>query len=154
MEISFVKSQIVIPTLYQIGLCTDASVNLVTGTGLSESQFIYDRQIDGPALGWFQMEPATHDDCWVNFLAYRPELASKIRLVAGKQNPTADDLVTNRPYAAAMCRVKYLRSPLALPAADDPVALCLYWRGVYNTALGKGRVDSQHVKYFRQAIEA
>lgn len=43
-------------------LCSDAAVNLLLGTAAQESEFgKYIRQIRGPALGVFQMEPATFD---------------------------------------------------------------------------------------------
>src|SRR5258708_26545125 len=43
----------------------------------------------GPAVGLFQMEPTTHDDCWTNFLNFRPVLAGKVKqtLEAGQEAP-------------------------------------------------------------------
>jgi hypothetical protein len=36
-----------------------------------ESQLEYTRQIGGgPALGYFQMKPETHDGCWTNTINY------------------------------------------------------------------------------------
>ena len=48
---------------------------LLTGSGTAavESRMgTYLRQIGGPALGIWQVEPATHLDCWDNWLDYRP----------------------------------------------------------------------------------
>jgi hypothetical protein len=44
----------------------------------------------------------------------------------------------NDCYAAAMCRVRYLRAPGALPAANDINAMANYWKQNYNTPQGKG----------------
>jgi hypothetical protein len=47
----------------------------------------------------------------------------------------------NHFYAAAMCRVFYLRVPERLPQADDSAAMARYWKRYYNTHLGKGTVE-------------
>jgi hypothetical protein len=117
-----------------------AAEQLVLGTAIQESLLVHRRQLgNGPAVGLFQMEPATHDDCWVNFLDFRPGLANLVRatLAAGEQ-PVASTMVNNDRYAAAMCRVRYLRAPGALPAADDVAAIAGYWKLHYNTPLGAG----------------
>ena len=117
-----------------------AAEQLVLGTGVQESLLNAREQSGGgPALGLFQMEPATHDDCWANFLNFRKPLADKVRqtLDAG-QDPVAATLKVNDRYAAAMCRVRYLRAPAAMPPADDVDALAAYWKQHYNTPLGAG----------------
>jgi hypothetical protein len=62
------------PVLRQLGLDEyrmQAAEELLLGTALQESGLIYRRQLNnGPALGLFQMEPATHDDIWADFLTY------------------------------------------------------------------------------------
>ena len=152
--LSKIKWGLIAPTIKQIGLYSDTALNLVTGTGLVESGYRVTSQIGcGPALGWFQMEPATHDDCWWNFLRYRPELARAVSALCHDEEPSASLLQSNPAYAAAMCRVKYLRSPLPLPK-NTAFNLCQYWKQVYNTPLGKGQVDAQHISLFQEAIDA
>ena len=168
MNISEIKHQIIAPTLKEIGLYSDTALDLVTGTGLVESGFRVTVQSGGgPALGWFQMEPATYHDIWENYLRYRTELGQKIlQLISGNQKysslspgkqtssaPPSLDLTNNPAFSAAMCRVKYLRSPLPLPK-NTAFNLCQYWKQVYNTPLGKGQVDDQHVALFQAAIDA
>jgi hypothetical protein len=116
-----------------------ASEQLVLGTGIQESLLQFRQQIGGPALGLFQMEPATHDDCWENFLRFRDSIAAKVRqtLDAG-QRPVADTIKVNDRYAAAMCRIRYLRVSAPMPAANDIQALAAYWKQHYNTPLGAG----------------
>lgn len=90
----------------------------------------YRHQVGGPALGIFQMEPATHDDCWTNFIVYRPELRDWLHSLSFTH--TAQDLVDNDPYAIAMARVRYERAPGALPSATDLHAMFEYYKQNYN----------------------
>jgi hypothetical protein len=112
----------------------------VPGTTTQKKVLIHRQQLGGgPALGLFQMEPATHDDCWNNYLNFRSGLANKVRstLEAG-QAPVAQTLKVNDRYAAAMCRVRYMRVAQALPNQDDITAIADYWKQHYNTPLGAG----------------
>jgi hypothetical protein len=120
-----------------------AAEQLLLGTAIQESLLVHRRQLgNGPARGLFQMEPATHDDCWANFLKFRAPLAARVRLTldAGQQ-AAARTMEVNDRYAAAMCRVRYLRVPAAMPAADDIEAMANYWKQHYNTPLGAGTPD-------------
>lgn len=153
-NLSQIKHTIIRPVLDAIHLGGAAAVNLVTGTGLVESGFIHDRQIGGPALGWFQMEPATHDDIWLNFLRYRPNLANRILAASGLTGlPGAERLVENRAYSVCMCRAQYLRTPERLPSATDAAALSAYHKRYYNTALGKADA-SANTPLFQRVIDA
>src|SRR6201993_1087860 len=109
------------PALITLGSGSRAAEQLVLGTGIQESLLILRQQLGGgPALGLFQMEPATHDDCWNNFLNFRPTLAAKIKqTLQPGQKPVAGTLKVNDRYAAAMCRVRYMRASAALPNQDD-----------------------------------
>ena len=117
-----------------------AAEQLLLGTAIQESLLIHRQQLGGgPALGLFQMETATHDDCWSNYLKFRSDLANRVKqtLEAGQQ-PLAAIMKVNDRYAAAMCRIRYLRAPGALPAANDTAAMANYWKEHYNTPLGAG----------------
>ena len=153
MSLSQIKKKAIAPTLDLIGLGGDAAVNLITGTGLVESGYKYTRQINGPALSWFQIEPATHDDCWENYLRYHPALAEKIRGLIYGLTPSAHMLSNNARYAVAMCRVKYLRVPEPLPDANDAAGMSAYHKKYYNTALGKAN-ETQNFPLFQEAIDA
>ena len=122
----------------------EAAAELVYRTGLAESGYRTREQYDGgPARGFWQMEPATEYDIHDNFLAYRPELAALVDSF-GEPNP-----LTNDEYAAAMCRVHYMRVPDPLPPADDLLGQAAYWKAHYNTPLGKGTM-----KHFIATVEA
>jgi hypothetical protein len=126
-----------------------ASEQLVLGTGIQESLLVHRRQLGGgPALGLFQMEPATHDDCWTNFLTFRSELAQNVaRTLNTGEQLVAATMVSNDRYAAAMCRVRYLRAPAALPAANDLRSIAEYWKRHYNTPAGRGTPEEFLAKW-------
>lgn len=156
LDLAQFKALLVRPVLAQIGLAGAAAVPLVTGTALVESGLVWLRQNGGgPALGLWQMEPATHDDCWRNFLAFRPALAAAVRRIGGVDAGvgSAGLLVGNLAYACAMARVVYARAPNPLPAGTDSVGLSAYHKQFYNTPLGAA--DSQrNAALFAQAIAA
>ncbi len=128
------------PALRAIGLCSPAAERLLLGTALTESGLRRLHQVDGPALGIFQIEPATHADVWANYLAYRENLASRVASLASEQ-PRLDQLVWNLAYATAIARLIYYRRPEPLPAADDLAGLARYWKAHFNTALGAGSAE-------------
>ena len=146
------RMNVVRPVLEAISGHSMAAENLVLGTALQESNLHYLRQLaEGPARGLFQMEPATHDDIWDNYLAYRNELAGQVSafLVPGRDR--VEQLVWNLGYACAMCRVHYQRVPEPLPDATDIQGLAAYWKRHYNTAQGKGTIQ-EFAEKFEQAI--
>lgn len=130
------------PALRHIDLCSQEAVQLVIGTGLAESGLKYIKQINGVALGLFQMEPATERDILKNFLAFKPQMLKKVmelRLV-GHIDGT-NDLQSSPLYAAAMCRIHYFRVKGAIPKPGDIVAMAQYWKENYNTIKGAGTID-------------
>jgi hypothetical protein len=137
------------PALNLIGHGGLAAEQLVLGTGIQESLLVHRQQLGGgPALGLFQMETATHNDCWVNFLNSRKALADKVRQTLDPgQEPAAQTMKVNDHYAAAMCRVRYLRVSEALPNAGDIPAMARYWKQYYNTPLGAGKPEQFQEKW-------
>jgi hypothetical protein len=130
------KEYIIIPVLTKLDMYSEAAVNLLLGTAAVESdmgQFL--RQIHGPALGIYQMEPSTHLDIWQNYLQFREEMLAKTRKFL-IMDLGEDNLIGNLFYATAMARIHYYRSPMKLPAAHDMEGLAKMWRLVYNTNKG------------------
>lgn len=146
IDAAHLRKHIVRPALETLGLWSESAEALVMGTAAAESRLRYLVQLGGPALGLWQMEPSTHSDCWASYLDYRTELAGKVMVAAGRGTktprlPPHDWLVFNLRYAAAICRVHYLRDPHPLPAADDVRGMAETWKRAYNTALGAGTVE-------------
>lgn len=135
------RVEIIRPTLSYLNLHNAAAENLVLGTALQESALIYIRQIHGPALGLWQMEPATHSDIWQNYLNSRSTLSELLGSLVGRSSIKVTQLLSNLAYACAMCRIQYLRVPDVLPIADNALAMAAYWKKFYNTPLGAGSVD-------------
>lgn len=138
--------EIIRPTLKDLGLWSEAAECLVLGTACVESECgRWLRQIGGgPAVGIYQMEPGMtgHDDIWVNYLAFQPELTRKVRLLMiNSENPTAEEMIGNLYYATAMCRIKYRRDRELLPGYLRGQAE--YWKRVYNSILGKTKGTPQ-----------
>lgn len=133
---------VIVPTLKHLGLYSESAAELVLGTGIQESHLVYLKQLGkGPALGIYQMEPATHDDIWLNYLSYKPYLADKVKELELPQFATgADEMVGNLYYATAMCRLHYLRRKEPLPVAGDLSGQAAYYKKYYNTPLGKATV--------------
>ncbi len=131
---------VIVPALKAINLYSPAAAELLLGTALQESRLQYLKQIGkGPALGLFQMEPATHNDIWDNYLGYRKELAAKVLKLGHSLQPAA--LATDLLYAAAMCRVHYRRAPDRLPEQGDYEAQAEFYKRIYNTYEGAATVD-------------
>ena len=102
-------------------------------------------------MGLWQVEPATHDDLYTNFLNYRPELDSKLMELRAAGLSLDENLATNLMYGAAVCRLCYYRKPDALPEAGDIEGQALFWK--YNTVFGKGTV-SKYVDKVQQVLKA
>ncbi len=131
------RLHVIRPVCDLLGLGGPAVEELLLGTAAQESGCgAHLAQIGGPALGVWQMEPATHDDIWRNFLSYRDDLAKKVEMLVVYGIERAPQLAGNLYYACAMARMQYLRSPMALPAAGDLEGQAACYKKVYNTPLG------------------
>lgn len=122
---------------------------LLCGTCAQESAFgKYRKQIGGgPALGIFQMEPATFDDCVENYLVYRPDLYDLILDISDVTNLYSKDLEANDILSTCMARVKYLRATGAIPTTLEGQAA--YWKQHYNTYKGKGTIE-EYIKNYKR----
>ena len=150
--LSLILREVIRPALQTAAIWCLERDQLVLGTGAEESRYMYVKQIGaGPALGWWQCEPATHADLWQNFIPSRPGLADRLRLLCeGMERPGA--LVSHPMYAAAICGVHYLRVRAALPAAGDAPAMAAYHKRWYNTAAGASD-PARSVVHFQAACE-
>lgn len=147
MTLFDIQNKVVIPALLAIESYSLAAEQLVMATGMAESLFQATRQvvrykpkiIHGPARGYFQMEPFTHDDLWRGYIGAtrRAHLLEGLRKLSDHPGDP-EELVRNQPYAAAMCRIFYLRIPAPLPREGDWNGMAAYWKQYYNTPRGKG----------------
>jgi len=123
---------------------SEAAVRLLLMISAHESgMFSFCRQVRGPALGLFQMEPATYEFC-IEYLSR----TGKFPTVARKCMPAR--LVTDSVLAAAMARVYLFSKPEPLPEADDLQGLAVYAKRHWNTEAGAATVDD----YLKAYMEA
>ena len=138
LNISNLRAQIE-STLKPMGLYSPEAEELLCATCAQESLLgTYRVQVNGPALGIFQMEPEDYNDIWTNYLKYNFQLSVQVSALA-EGNVGAQQLVTNDPLAIAMARIHYLRAPGALPAATDLNGLWQYYKQHYNTPEGAAK---------------
>jgi hypothetical protein len=154
-EMTIQKDQLrklITDTLQEVDLYTPEAVELLMLTAAAESNLgEYIEQVKGPALGIFQMEPATHDDIWANYLKYKKTLSDKvIRFVLPTTLGKNLNLRGNLPYQIIMTRIHYLRDKQPIP--KDPQGWAETWKRVYNSHLGKGTVEKALEKYNRYAV--
>lgn len=139
MDIRQFRDFIVHPALTKIDAWSLAAEQLVLATALAESNMFFIQQIgNGPACGFFQMEPATHGDIWERYLSRRPSLLQNLKPLIMRDMDLHDQLRGNLFYAAAMCRIFYLRFKEPLPKENDWTGMASYWKRYYNTSLGAG----------------
>lgn len=119
-----------------------AATELILGTGMQESQLgeAIDQLGGGPALGVWQMEPATEKDIWTNFLEFHPEFRVPVMKLVVSGIDRTKQLEGNLYYACAMARVEYLRAPEPLPKAGDLANQARYYVKYYNRG-GAATVD-------------
>ncbi|QDH24047.1 hypothetical protein D5366_00850 [Neokomagataea tanensis] len=156
IDLTQLKRCVIEPSLKDLGLGGEVAVNLLTGTALAESRAAYLKQIGGgPALGLWQMEPATHDDCWNNYLRYSGARHYAVILegMLAPDQPRCQQMVSNLRYACAIARIRYYRAKEALPAVSDASALSRYHKVWYNTCLGAADYKA-NIALFQAAINA
>lgn len=137
-----VQTVIIQPALQYLNLWSAVAEKLLMLTGANESLGgTYLVQVKGPALGFYQMEPATHDDIWQNYLPYKLSLCQKVVNYLGKAKPAPERLVYDMYYATLMARIHYLRHPSPLPS-NDIDAIADYYKKVWNTHLGQATVTA------------
>lgn len=143
INIEDLQKHVIDPTLKHIGLYSKDASELLIMTALAESGASHLKQMgNGPAVGIYQMEPFTHDDCWINYLAYKKDIAALISSLSapglyGAKVGNAQEMAGNLYYATAMARIKYLRDRMPIPSHTDIDAMAAYHKRVYNSTLGK-----------------
>ena len=136
------------PVLQALELHSAEAEDLLMMTAAQESKLGFHLvQINGPALGIYQIEPATHRDI-LRYLSRRTDLAHKVGSFAVKGSD--DELTWNLAYATAIARIKYYMVPTPIPSTVEGQAA--YYKKYYNTPLGKAtalEAMENYLKYVR-----
>jgi hypothetical protein len=138
-------------TLQPIELYSVNAEELLVATCAQESALgTYRQQIDGPALGIFQMEPATWDDAWRNYLLYHPALYTWMDSLRKLPVLAEREMITNDALAIGMARIQYYRAAEPLPPATDLWGLWSLYKKRWNTPMGAatwGQFKANYAKY-------
>ena len=152
MDAGELKRNVIVPTLKHLKMYSESAANLLVGTAAQESHLgRWFKQVNGPALGIFQLEPDSINDVYKNYLFFRPLLRLKIDSLKMPGMSREQNAVMNLAYATAIARLIYYRAPEALPAADGIANLAYYWKEYFNTHLGKGSM-SEFMHNFPEGI--
>ena len=126
-------------TLDRMNLFSEQALSLIMATGQAESHYKHLKQIKGPAIGFFQMEPATARDILNNYVVYRPKYKDALDELGFCGADLEFGLLSNIALQVAFCRLHYRRVPKPLPKTHLDQAH--YWKAYYNTHLGRGTVE-------------
>jgi hypothetical protein len=151
IDVGQLREYVIQPILKSVDLHSVSAEQLLLGTAAVETacgQYIH--QIGGVAYSIYQIEPFSHQDIWINYLAFRKDLGNKILYACNYVNRPPDTaLIYNLAYATLIARVKYLRSPMALPEPNDVYGMSNMWKSIYNTAGGAGTESKFQDAYLR-----
>jgi len=154
MQLKEIKDLIIRPALDLAGLWSPGAENLLIGTGLVESGFQYLKQIDGPALSWFMIEPKTHEYL-KGFLKQHINRSLSDRILSAcflAVYPDDNALVWNLRYSCLMARIKYYSTPCKIPDPEDFDSLTKTYLKYYNTSLGKSTYEKS-IELFKEACQ-
>lgn len=119
------------PTLEYLNSHSPVAEKLLLGTAVQESGLDPFAQVKTGGIGIYQITSEQHRSVWDTFLAFDPDLASRVRGLASQhhflKNPD-DELRTNLAYSTAIAWMIYQQSDPQLPAADDAEALDHFWQ--------------------------
>lgn len=141
------RLHVIRPTLKHLQMHSQAAEDLLLGTAMAESRLEWLTQIRGPALGVYQIEPATFKDIWTRYLFQRSDIGHRVKELVAPQPDLQEQLQTNLAFATAIARVKYWMDPTPLPSPHDlnyasyVWSLGEIWKKVYNTEEGKGTIE-------------
>lgn len=136
-------------TLEDLNMYSLDAAELLVFTCATESDggsFLH--QVNGPALGIYQMEPATYNDIWQNHIYHEPKLALILfTSFSVSRMPSEERLIHDLRYATAMARIHYERVAERLPDAKNLTAIWKYYKQYYNTSEGQADPLKAFLKY-------
>jgi len=119
---------------------SEDAVELLMMIAAHESKLgTYLKQVNGPALGIFQMEPDTHDDVWEN--GDSCEVNASYFGYVWECDATSDRLEYDIRYQVFMARQKLFMISDPLPFRENIRAMGDYCKKYWNTKKGKARPE-------------
>lgn len=143
MQAQQLLDYIIKPTLEYMGgnyNSKNAQMLLLATAAIESDCGYYIKQIKGPALGIWQIEPDTFHDIYSNCDALRkPEIQKRVEGLS--INAGCAWLIASPMYSCAIARLKYSMDKAALPDHDNMKAIYDYYKRIYNTPLGASTFD-------------
>ncbi len=134
------RNQIIQALDYYCLPISESAVRLLCMIAAHESnQFLYNKQIRGPALSPFQIEPASYLDVC--------EYADRKLYMPDDIPSPVERLLFDFKFATGIARVFLLRIPEPLPAEHDLRLMAIYAKKHWNTYLGKATPDMYFSAY-------
>ena len=134
------------PTLKEIEMYSIEAMLLMYATAYTESRLTHLKQLNGPALGIFQVEPKTYLDV-KRYLETRPDIETKV-LAALEYDSIPNSsmhLISNLKLSTIIARIKYWMHPSSIPERHENAEMYSYYKHLYNC---NPIVDSQEVFFF------
>lgn len=129
------KNSIIIPSTSLIKEESPEATELLVFTCAVESAGgTYIRQVNGPALGIYQMKTRTYNDVWQTYIRHQPHL---LYILGTNLNiysiPDETRLIYDLYYATIMARIFYLGIKEKIPSKDDIDEIYNFYKKYYNT---------------------
>jgi len=106
------RDQVIRPTLKYLGVWTPTTESLLLEAAVDAPDLgLFSARNEG--LGLFHITTAQHRDIWDRYLAFKPEIASRVRGLASQRAFLSDpdsELQTNLSYCTAIAWLLYQRS--------------------------------------------
>lgn len=153
MDITQFRELIIRPTLVTLQLWSDRAEELLLATAVHESAGLrYVKQVRGPALSFYQIEPITAADVVDRWLPRQSERLQELFDIVtefGAGDDLKSRLMVDMRFATAVARLNYRRFPEPLPPADDLPGMAALWKKRWNTELGAGTTEQFIANYHR-----
>jgi len=119
------RDQVIRPTLEYMGAWTPASESFLLNAAVNAPDLgLFAARNDG--LGLFHITADQHRDLWDRYLAYNPDLASRVRGLASQRAFLSDpdsELQTNLSYCTAIAWLMHHRAGGAIEQPDTVSAI-------------------------------
>lgn len=110
------RDQVIAPTLKYLGVWSPAVETFLLNTAVDAPELgLFSDRSD--SLGIFHITSAQHRDIWDRYLAFNPEMASRVRGLASQRiflTEPDKELQTNLGYCTAIAWLLYKRSEMVI----------------------------------------
>ncbi|MFT4825103.1 MAG: hypothetical protein ACJASY_002414 [Halioglobus sp.] len=110
------RDQVIGPTLKYLGVWSPAVETFLLNTAVDAPELgLFSSRNDG--LGMFHITSAQHRDIWDRYLAFNPDMASRVRGLASQRvflTEPDKELQTNLGYSTAIAWLLFKRSGMVL----------------------------------------